>query len=303
VTLVVLVAVIVGIVVAVVAPGSGKESLRDRLILFVSPHAPFTSFEDATSPQSQALGWLQGDIIYTKTELLSYQRFLQRFALATMFYSLGRGSVLEHTHECGWGGDSLVVECDIDSNVVQLYTISSGQISGTIPPELALLTRLESIDFDSNLLAGSIPPQLSSLTRLTFLDLWDNQLTGSIPPQLSSLTSLDVFDLSKNMLTGVIPPQLSTLTALTWHSIDTNQLTGTIPPQLSKLSALRVLSFSFNQLTGTIPTELSTLTALTTLYLAANQLTGTVPSGLCAIGIPEFAVDLATVECACCSCC
>ena len=57
------------------------------------------------------------------------------------------------------------------------------------------MLHLESIDLSSNNLTGEIPQQLASLTFLSFLNLSDNMLSGSIPTgtQLQSF-SKDSFD-------------------------------------------------------------------------------------------------------------
>uniref|UniRef100_A0A2N9EGC0 Disease resistance R13L4/SHOC-2-like LRR domain-containing protein n=1 Tax=Fagus sylvatica TaxID=28930 RepID=A0A2N9EGC0_FAGSY len=54
-------------------------------------------------------------------------------------------------------------------------------LSSHIPPLLANLSSLESLDLSSNRLMGEIPMQLTSLTFLAVLNLSQNQLTGPIP--------------------------------------------------------------------------------------------------------------------------
>ena len=70
-------------------------------------------------------------------------------------------------------------------------------VSGS-PPRV---TRLILSDHE---LSGSIPPQLGTLTKLELLHLNDNQLSGSIPPELGALTSLETH-LHRNELTGPPP--------------------------------------------------------------------------------------------------
>ena len=83
-----------------------------------------------------------------------------------------------------------------------------------------------------NQLAGSIPPELAGLSKLTYLNLWENQLTGSIPPELGNLSNLTYLNLRDNWLSGSIPPELGNLSNLIGLYLSDNQLTGCIPEAL-----------------------------------------------------------------------
>ena len=115
------------------------------------------------------------------------------------------------------------------------------RLTGTIPPELGALTRLQHLNLDFNHLSGPIPPELGALANLESLRLIYNQLTGPIPPQLGSLTNLQWLRLSRNRLTGPIPPHLGSLTNLQRLWLDHNRLTGPIPPQLGSLTNLETV--------------------------------------------------------------
>ena len=114
-------------------------------------------------------------------------------------------------------------------------SLSSNQLSGTIPPELGNLTNLRSLYLYSNQLSGTIPPELGNLTDLQVFDLNDNQLSGSIPPELGNLTYLQVFDLNDNQLSGSIPPELGNLTTLIGLDLSVNQFSGDVPDSLTNL--------------------------------------------------------------------
>jgi len=277
------------------------KSLRGRLVSLISQHLPSTSFANSSSSQSLALEWLQSDNFATSQQLHD-SRLLQRFALATTFFSFGREDTLQQSDECGWGGGWIEMRCDSLSGVVYLRS-GEQKVSGTIPPEISLLTALTHLDLDLNSLTRTIPPQLSTLTALAVLDVSGNDLTGTIPTQLSEITTLRWLDLQNNQLTGSIPPQLSALRGLTRLHLQSNALTGSIPRQLYALTMLQDLRLHSNQLMGTIPPNLADLTLLQYLYLHRNQLTGTVPSALCSIGTKFIYVDKAVFECVCCSCC
>ena len=168
--------------------------------------------------------------------------------------------------------------------------LPGNQLSGSIPPSLARLTQLQSLDlgarWDSsagrrvhNQLTGSIPPELADLANLQELNLRDNQLTGTIPPELGQLSRLQELNLRDNQLTGTIPPELGQLSHLQELLLWNNQLSGSIPAELGQLSQLQHL-FVGNHLSGAIPPELGQLTSLQTLSLVGNQLSGPIPPEL-----------------------
>ena len=55
--------------------------------------------------------------------------------------------------------------------VVRRLDLSSNQLSGEIPAELANLSNLEDLDLSSNQLSGEIPAELANLSNLEDLDL------------------------------------------------------------------------------------------------------------------------------------
>ena len=158
--------------------------------------------------------------------------------------------------------------------------LPNNQLSGTIPPELGNLSSLTYLDLSQNQLTGAIPSELGKLSKLRELRLHNNQLSGTMPPELGSLSKLDALRLYNNQLTGPIPPELGGLSKLKWLFMTDNQLTGTIPAELGSLSNLQDLDFSKNQLTGAIPAELGSLSNLQDLDLSENLLTGPIPPEL-----------------------
>ena len=202
--------------------------------------------------------------------------------------------------ECNWYG----VTCDATSAHVTGISLSTNNLTGTLPPISALTTLntfivgglgncigppwnqiggtlpdllnlLALVDFEvaCNQFIGSIPA-LNGLSNLTTVYVHANHLTGSIP-SLDGLTNLSVFDARDNNLTGSIP-SLGDLANLFSLDLRGNQLSGSIP-SLSALTHLKYFFVYSNDLTGTIP-SLSGLTDLVDFYVDHNQLTGTIPS-------------------------
>ena len=174
--------------------------------------------------------------------------------------------------------------------------LDNNGLKGTIPAQLAQLSRMSFLSLQGNQLTGSIPPELGTLSILNFLDLSDNNLTGSIPGELGELERLYTLFLDNNNLTGSIPANLTKLNLFSgfhpdvnWTGINLgrNQLTGQIPPELGNMDNVQFLSLSHNRLTGNIPPELGQFNRIHTLDLSGNQLTGRIP--------PEFG-NLSTLE-------
>ncbi|CAM6110103.1 unnamed protein product [Calypogeia fissa] len=226
---------------------------------------------------------------------------------------------------CNW----TAIQCDEGGNVISLQlskmslggnlssaigslaylttlSLDSNNFTGSLPPEITRLTRLQFFNISDNIFSAGLPSGLSNLVQLTVLDCYNNNLSGELPAEIVSLrnlnhvhlggnifsgsipkeyggfsSSLDYFSLSGNDLTGVIPPELGNLTGLThlylgWY----NSFQGGIPPELGRLSKLVLLDLSSCQLSGSLPSELSNLTKLETLFLYTNNLSGTLPPEL-----------------------
>ena len=163
---------------------------------------------------------------------------------------------------------------------LQWLDLYSNQLSGFIPSELGKLTNLELLSLGDNRLSGGIPPELGNITKLTQLALWVNQLSGSIPSELGRLTNLELLSLSHNQLSGSIPSELGKLSKLEWLALSYNELSGAVPLELGKLTKLKGLALSGNNLSRTIPPELDHLLDLEMLALADNKLSGAIPSEL-----------------------
>ena len=203
------------------------------MIALIQSRSAATTFSNSVSPQNKALDWILSDT-YSSVGL-SDDRLVQRFALATLYYSTDGGNWsngggwLNSTNECDW--DSNDFECSQESMVQRLNHFQDN-LSGSIPSELALLTQLNRLWLVSNQLTGSIPSEFGLLTQLTFLDLTNNELTGSIPIELALVTQLTWLTLSDNQLMGSIPSELALMTQLTALDLDNNELTGSIPSSL-----------------------------------------------------------------------
>ncbi|KAH9741211.1 protein kinase domain-containing protein [Citrus sinensis] len=162
-------------------------------------------------------------------------------------------------------------------NLVNL-TIQFCRLTGSIPPEISALSKLQLLDLSFNSLTGIIPPEIGNLRNVVHLDISDNFLTGPLPSTLGRLTKLNYMSLSRNMLGGILPQEIGNLKNLIELNVGSNSLIGPIPSALGSLTNLNNLDLSCNQFNSSIPIELTRLTQLFHLDLSSNKLSGKIPS-------------------------
>uniref|UniRef100_A0A6M2F496 non-specific serine/threonine protein kinase n=1 Tax=Populus davidiana TaxID=266767 RepID=A0A6M2F496_9ROSI len=102
--------------------------------------------------------------------------------------------------------------------------------------------RIFKLSLSSKNLSGSVPSDLTKLTGLVELWLDGNSLTGPIP-DFSGCTDLEIIHLENNQLTGELPSSLLNLPNLRELYVQNNKLSGTIP---SGLGRKVVLNYSGN---------------------------------------------------------
>ncbi|CAI5475604.1 unnamed protein product [Closterium sp. Yama58-4] len=152
-------------------------------------------------------------------------------------------------------------------------------LTGTLPPSIGLLTRLQflfisdnggtmkkliSLDLSANRLARSISGGvLSSLSGLKYLKIADNRLTGSIPMETGNLTALELLLIDKNRLEGPLPSSLAAYTGLVLLAAGDNRLGGLLP--MNTLLQLTQLESLFLKSNGFVVTSLASLVLHPTL--------------------------------------
>jgi Leucine rich repeat len=269
------------------------------------------SWDDLTSPgtpQNAALFWLaledtwySADPAATTTGGQVDERFLQRFVLAVIYYSLSgdrwrnchrddpacstdgtKQSWLSNTDECSWN----MIEGDDQGHIVAWVankevarSIEVKKLVGTLPPEMARLTFLQEINLVDVRVSGPLLTYLAAMTNLTVLNVHDSDFTGTIPFDFAAthplLTEIDV---NNNALYGTIPALLTSWSDVKVLDLSNNALAGSIPATIGSMGALTKLSLGKNTLTGDIPLEVYNLTNLIRLDLGDNSLGGTMAS-------------------------
>ncbi|CAB9514510.1 LRR receptor-like serine threonine-protein kinase [Seminavis robusta] len=139
--------------------------------------------------------------------------------------------------------------------------LSTNGFTGTIAKAFGTrLTELDTFHLAMNNVGGTLPSELASMTRLARLDLEGNQFTGSIPPSWSRLSKLEVLTLSHcDELEGTIPSALANMPSMKYLSLQKTNLEGPIPSFLGGLTHLKELYLHNTKLTGQMPRELCSL--------------------------------------------
>ncbi|RCV27293.1 hypothetical protein SETIT_5G313500v2 [Setaria italica] len=197
-----------------------------------------------------------------------------------------------------------------DMPELEVLDLSINTLTGSIPPWVWSLKKLQSfavyrnnltgdlvvndfaamgltlIDVSENYkLTGVIPEVFGHLENLTRLSLFRNNFSGEIPASIGRLPSLSVLRLYSNRFTGILPPELGKHSTFTYMEADDNELIGTIPEGLCARGQFMTLTAKGNHLNGSIPEALANCTSLRSLQLDSNQLSGEVPQALWTIGI------------------
>ncbi|VEU36256.1 unnamed protein product [Pseudo-nitzschia multistriata] len=242
---------------------------------------------DTGTPQHSAWEWL----LYTDEEIWNAEGaegIIQRFALACFYFSTGgndsKPKKWESNNwmegpECGdenheaWIG----VNCNSDGEIRALALDAWG-LSGTIPPEIGHLSKLENLILKNNPnLTGWIPPSFSHLANLRQLGLYNNHLSGVLPDIFEHTKSLKFINLESNDIYGSIPLEISHLTSLETLVLKGNRFEGIVPFKQLASTSVRYLGLSNNRFAGRIEKAIHDVETLEYLYLDHNALRGTIP--------------------------
>ncbi|KAJ9561330.1 hypothetical protein OSB04_006490 [Centaurea solstitialis] len=125
--------------------------------------------------------------------------------------------------------------------------LSCNRLTGEIPEELGLLTKIHALNLSHNRLYGPIPVNFSNLANIESLDLSSNNLSGKVPSELTKLNTLAVFNVSYNNLSGRLPEMRGQFATFSKESYEGNPLlcgpplekncTATSSPQLTSPSS------------------------------------------------------------------
>ncbi|RWR91873.1 putative leucine-rich repeat receptor-like protein kinase [Cinnamomum micranthum f. kanehirae] len=165
------------------------------------------------------------------------------------------------------------------SNVIYL-DLSNNFFSGPIHPRVhKMLPRLQLLSLSSNLINGSIPLSLCKIYTLIALDLSKNQLSGQLPHCMWESSEFAALDFSNNNLSGVIPSSMGSLVSLESLHLGNNSLSGELPLSLQNCTELVTLDLGRNGFSGRIPPWIGeSMSHLVILRLRSNMFSGGIPS-------------------------
>jgi len=174
------------------------------------------------------------------------------------------------------GSISEIASC---SSLTHLWLSDCGNISGTIPRGIGLLTNMESIYLQNNKLQGRIPTEIGRLTQLETFSVYSNSLEGPFPSELIRCSGLKLLYVDGNKLGGTLPKNIGALESLREFRAYNNQIGGTLPKSLFYLQNLEILYLDNNRFSGSLS---SGILWENMIQFAAwnNELTGTIPDKL-----------------------
>nr|APU94861.1 leucine-rich repeat receptor-like protein kinase [Pohlia nutans] len=181
--------------------------------------------------------------------------------------------------QCTWTCNDTAIDpnCTVRLIYVIGLTLSNASIVGTLPPDIANITNLYTLELTGNPnLTGPLPQELQN-TWMSILDVHDNGFNGTIP-DLPNFWNLLQLNLGGNKFTGAYPfQQFSTMTYLHELSIGDNLLYGEIQADAyANKTELKTLDISDNFFNGTLP-DLNPMHELMHLDVSGNQFTGPLP--------------------------
>ncbi|KAJ4968813.1 hypothetical protein NE237_015514 [Protea cynaroides] len=143
-------------------------------------------------------------------------------------------------------------------------------------PDNPHITTVAGIDLNHGNIAGSLPEELGLLTDLALIHLNSNRFSGTIPKSFYNLHLLHELDLSNNLFTGFFPSVILSLPSLKFLDLRFNQFEGSVPSALFDLK-LDALFINNNKFRSSIPDNIGN-SPVSVIVLATNVLLGSIPS-------------------------
>ena len=137
---------------------------------------------------------------------------------------------------CQWN----LIGCDEGS--ISSLTLRDNSLTGTMPTQLGLLSKLETIHIFGNSLSGTLPTQLGQLSQLRIVSAYMNSFSGSVPTEIGNLhKTLTRLVLGRSNLDS-IPSEIGRLTKLEVLNLyDSRVDEGSVPTELALVPSQRML--------------------------------------------------------------
>jgi hypothetical protein len=220
------------------------------------------------------------DTLHLLDEKGQYELLLRSFVIA---YYVHNGNIqypdAMYSDETDLDEERINKTCSQDGEFQHLW-LYDNVLVGTLPPEIGMLSLLETIDISDSLgLLGAFPTQLGQLTRMKYFSSEYNSISGTLPTELGLLTSMRDFDVDSQFLTGTIPTELGLWRNVIYISLVDCSLTTPLPSELGQLSTLRILTVGRGYtITGPLPSELGLLSDNLWLLFVHETNQGSIPT-------------------------
>ena len=117
------------------------------------------------------------------------------------------------------------------------WSVRGSSISGTIPPQIALMPKLEQLNVhDNTRISGTLPTQLGSLEKLSEVYAYQSSVSGTIPSELGTAATASARQMNllvhRTAFSGTLPSQLATLTAFRYLHAYEASFSGTLPSEV-----------------------------------------------------------------------
>jgi hypothetical protein len=126
----------------------------------------------------------------------------QRYAYMSLLYSVNKETELlwyDSENECDWLG----VSCT--NGTVTSVRLGGKGLTGTIPADVGLWTRLKVFDVIGNYIKSTLPTTIGNWIYLETLNVNYNKFTGNVPSEVSAWTSLRNAYFNGNGFSGTMP--------------------------------------------------------------------------------------------------
>lgn len=252
-----------------------------------------TAVDTQGTPQNQAYQWITSAEEEVFVEQLSKEKQLQRYSLATFYYSTGGDSVWgggggdgtadatvrqngvegswldSELDDCEWG----YIVCGADDMIVALELLQpmAPSLLGTLPAELGLLTTLTEF-----VIATGDPEEAATARQARPVILIDSDTSDGRQLQSNDTNPVEIGDINSTMneamLTGPLPSELGLLGQLQTLQLNDHALSGVLPSEVGSMQSIVLFDLTNNQLTGEIPIEVGALGQMQELRLGFNLL-------------------------------
>ena len=233
------------------APVTPVDTLAGVIVSASPESSDRLSMRDST--QSQALEWLRSALdVGTFGAVVSDARTVQIWTLATLAFNLGLSETWltnGGNDECLWDG----IICSADTRTVVGIDLEGRAISGSLPPEISLLSGLIGLNLSTNNISGELPNNFGS----TFQNLQDlrfdrNNFSGTLPSTIGMMSALRIWYMERNpTITGTLPSTVAQLSSLEEFVLYYTDISGVVTQGICDLrsGSLGVLNLDCTKIT------------------------------------------------------